>query len=72
MKLDYAGDARVTQLIVEPAVARVRGPKAIVERARNAGATVATEPAPQPWGYAASFVDPDGHIWTVTSAKRPD
>lgn len=48
------------------------GVKAVVERARNAGATVATEPAPQPQGYAAKFVDPDGHIWTVTSAKRPD
>ncbi len=43
----------------------------IVERARRAGATVATEPAPQPWGYAASFADPDGHIWTVTSAVLP-
>ena len=48
------------------------GVKAIVERARRAGATVATEPAPQPWGYAASFADPDGHIWMVTSAKLPD
>jgi predicted lactoylglutathione lyase len=44
----------------------------IVERARRAGATVPTEPAPQPWGYAAAFADPDGHIWTVTSAKLPD
>ena len=44
----------------------------IVERARRAGATVVTEPAPQPWGYAAAFADPDGHIWTVTSAKLPD
>ncbi len=43
----------------------------IVERARRAGATVATEPAPQPWGYAAAFADPDGHIWTVTSAVLP-
>ena len=48
------------------------GVNGIVERARRAGATVATEPAPQPWGYAAAFADPDGHIWTVTSAKRPD
>jgi uncharacterized protein len=46
--------------------------KAFVERARRAGATVAIEPAPQPWGYAASFADPDGHIWTVTSDKLPD
>jgi len=44
----------------------------IVERARRAGATVAREPAPQPWGYAAAFADPDGHIWTVTSAKLAD
>jgi predicted lactoylglutathione lyase len=43
----------------------------IVERARSAGATVATEPAPQPWGYASAFADPDGHMWTVTSAKLP-
>ena len=43
----------------------------IVERARRAGAVVATEPAPQPWGHAAAFADPDGHIWTVTSAPLP-
>ena len=43
----------------------------IVERARRAGATVAAEPAPQPWGYAASFTDPDGHVWTVSSAELP-
>ncbi|MGH8985998.1 MAG: VOC family protein [Acidimicrobiia bacterium] len=43
----------------------------IVERARRAGATVAAEPAPQPWGYAASFTDPDGHVWTVSSAALP-
>jgi predicted lactoylglutathione lyase len=41
----------------------------IVERARRAGATVASEPAPQPWGYAAAFTDPDGHVWTVTAAS---
>jgi uncharacterized protein len=45
---------------------------AIVERARRAGATVAAEPAPQPWGHAAAFADLDGHVWTVTSAKLPD
>ena len=43
----------------------------IVERARAAGATIATEPAPQPWGYAASFSDPDGHLWLVTAAPLP-
>ena len=41
---------------------------AIVERARAAGAVVTAEPAAQPWGYAATFADPDGHLWTVTAA----
>jgi predicted lactoylglutathione lyase len=40
----------------------------VVERARAAGATVESEPASQPWGYAATFADVDGHLWTVTSA----
>jgi uncharacterized protein len=40
---------------------------AIVERARAAGATVSAEPGPRPWGYAATFSDPDGHLWTVTA-----
>ncbi|HEV7763213.1 MAG TPA: VOC family protein [Acidimicrobiales bacterium] len=44
---------------------------AIVDRARGAGATVVTEPGPQPWGYAAAFTDPDGHLWSVTSARLP-
>ncbi len=43
--------------------------EAIVERARAAGATIGTEPASQPWGYAATFADPDGHVWTVTSSR---
>jgi predicted lactoylglutathione lyase len=43
----------------------------IVDRSRLAGANVATEPAPQPRGYAAAFTDPDGHVWTVTSAPLP-
>ena len=43
----------------------------IVERARRAGAVVTGEPGPQPWGYAATFTDPDGHLWMVTSAPRP-
>jgi len=34
----------------------------ILHRAREAGATVASEAAPQPWGYAAVFADPDGHL----------
>jgi predicted lactoylglutathione lyase len=44
---------------------------AVVERARAAGATVVTDPGAQPWGYAGSFADPDGHLWMVTSAPFP-
>ncbi len=36
-----------------------------VERARAAGATVLVEPHEKPWGYMASFTDPDGHLWQV-------
>ena len=43
----------------------------VVERARHAGATVVTVPGDQPWGYAGSFTDPDGHLWMVTSAPFP-
>jgi uncharacterized protein len=43
----------------------------VVERARRAGATVLAEPGRQPWGYAGTFADPDGHIWMVTSEPPP-
>ncbi|MGN9774653.1 VOC family protein [Micromonospora sp. H33] len=39
---------------------------AAVERARAAGAEVTLAPGPQPWGYAGTFADPDGHLWMVT------
>lgn len=41
---------------------------AMIKRARDAGATIVTEPAQQPWGYSGAFADPDGHIWQVESA----
>lgn len=41
---------------------------ALVERAVAAGATLVTGPTAQPWGYAATFTDPDGHLWMVASA----
>jgi uncharacterized protein len=39
----------------------------MLRRARMAGAEVVTEPGKQPWGYAGTFADPDGHIWMVRS-----
>lgn len=37
----------------------------LVDRARDAGADVLSEPGEQPWGYAATFADPDEHVWQV-------
>lgn len=42
---------------------------ALVDQARAAGADVFAEPTSQPWGYSASFRDPDGHAWMVTVAE---
>jgi uncharacterized protein len=39
---------------------------AVIEEARNAGATIGREPAETFWGgYSAVFLDPDGHPWEV-------
>ena len=39
---------------------------ATIRRAHDAGAAILTAAGPQPWGYAGSFADPDGHVWMVT------
>ena len=38
---------------------------AFVARAREAGAAIVAEPGQKPWGYTATFADPDGHLWMV-------
>jgi predicted lactoylglutathione lyase len=67
----HVADVGTSECVLGIGAATDDGVEEIVERARRAGATVAAEPAPQPWGYAASFADPDGHVWTVTSAELP-
>jgi uncharacterized protein len=42
----------------------------LVARAGAAGGTIVAAPATQPWGYAATFADPDGHLWMVVSAAE--
>ena len=38
----------------------------VIEEARQAGGTIAREPAETFWGgYSGIFVDPDGHPWEV-------
>jgi len=43
---------------------------ALLQRARDAGAAWAGEGQDQPFGYAAGFADPDGHVWAVLSFTR--
>jgi predicted lactoylglutathione lyase len=38
---------------------------AVFARACEAGATAVTQPVQQPWGYLATFADPDRHLWQV-------
>ena len=38
---------------------------AAIERARAAGARIVSEPEQKPWGYTATFADPDHHLWEV-------
>jgi hypothetical protein len=47
------------------------GVDAVVARVRAAGAVIVAGPARQPWGYEATFTDPDGHVWNVTAAPAP-
>ena len=60
-----------SECVLGIAVATDAAVEEIIVRAQAAGASVASEPAPQPWGYAAAFADLDGHVWTVTSAPLP-
>jgi len=50
-------------------VADQRHLQSFVDRAREAGAEIVTEPGDQPWGFTALFADPDGHLWQVRSAS---
>jgi uncharacterized protein len=43
---------------------------AFVERARSASGEVVSESAEQPWGYSATFADPDGHLWQVLASPE--
>jgi len=43
----------------------------MVKRAHHAGAEIVTQPGQQPWGYAGTIADPDGHLWMVTSEPFP-
>ncbi|TDC89944.1 VOC family protein [Actinomadura sp. 7K507] len=37
----------------------------LVRTAVEAGASVATQPGQQQWGYTGTIADPDGHLWEI-------
>ncbi len=50
---------------------RVDDAAAVLERARERGATVLAEPADHPYGERqCSFRDPGGQVWTLTQTLR--
>jgi predicted lactoylglutathione lyase len=55
-----------SECVVNVGTGTEAGVQDLVKRAHDAGAELVTEPGQQPWGYAGSFADPDGHIWMVT------
>jgi predicted lactoylglutathione lyase len=55
-----------TECLLDMSAAGPSEVREIVERARAAGARIVNEPGEVPWGYAALFADPDGHLWSVT------
>ena len=40
----------------------------VLAKAEAAGAKVVNRPVQQPWGYLATFADPDLHLWQVINA----
>ena len=39
--------------------------------ARPGRRSVVAAPEAKPWAYTATVADPDGHLWTITSARAP-
>jgi len=62
---------RSSECMFNLAVETDAGVDEIVKRACEAGADSVTASGQQPWGYAGTFADPDGHVWMVTSQPFP-
>jgi predicted lactoylglutathione lyase len=59
----------VSECIVGFAAGTKAEVKHFIEKATDAGATMAAAPSEKPWGYSGSFRDLDGHLWMVTVPK---
>lgn len=56
-------------VLVIPATSDAETDK-LIAQAVSSGASIVTTPDRQPWGYAGSFADPDGHIWMVRTSDE--
>lgn len=45
----------------------------VIEQARQAGATITSEPSKREWGgYSGYFKDPNGHLWGIVYNPHPE
>lgn len=58
-------DRDTAECLVTLAVADAAAVDAHAARVREAGGEVVAAPQAQPWGYCATYADPDGHLWQV-------
>jgi len=56
------------ECLLSPDAPNPAGVHPMFARAVGAGAELVVAPARQPWGYTATFADPDGHLWSVVAA----
>jgi predicted lactoylglutathione lyase len=65
-------EAGTSEVVLDLGVADDDAVHATVSAATAAGARVVAAPEAKPWAYTATVADPDGHLWTITSAApRP-
>lgn len=66
-----AGEPSSAEFSLGHAVGTESEVDALLERAREAGATVTGSVHERPWGvYSGYFKDPDGHLWEITMDPR--
>lgn len=56
------------ECLVSLAVAAPADVDAVLAAVPGAGGEVAGPARQQPWGYTATFADPDGHLWELSAA----
>jgi predicted lactoylglutathione lyase len=68
---DEVASPGTTEVLLSVGVDREEDVDSVMAQAEAVGATVRAPAGVQPWGYAGTFADPDGHLWMVTSEPAP-